>query len=70
LTVEDEAVGVGLETAFFADLTGVVFLDAAAVLRGGLVGTLVVVFDADDAVGRIMRARNPWSTSFSLFIGG
>jgi hypothetical protein len=58
-----------LWTTFFTGLVAAVFVDAATVLRGGLVTTFSVVLDADAAVGRIMRARKPWSISLSL-VGG
>jgi hypothetical protein len=60
---------VGLAATFFTGFAVAAFLGAAGFL-GGLVCTLLFVFCADDAVGRIMRARNPWSTSFSRLVGG
>ena len=60
----------GLAATFFTGFSVVAFFGAAAGFLGGLVCTLPVVFCADDAVGRIMRARKPWSTSFSRLVGG
>jgi hypothetical protein len=59
-----------LGRTFFTGLAAATFFGAATVRRGGLVCTLSVVLEADDAVGRIMRARKPWSTSFSFLVGG
>ncbi len=44
--------------------------DAAASLRGGVIGAFSVVLEDDAWVGRIIRARKLSSTSFSFFVGG
>jgi hypothetical protein len=68
-TLVDEALAGGLEAALLVGCTDLALFGAGAVLRGGLMCALAVVLDAEAAVGRIMRARNPWSTSFSFFGG-
>jgi hypothetical protein len=49
----------GLEVTFFTGFVTAGFFGAAAAFRDGPVTTLATVLEAEAAVGRIMRARNP-----------